>query len=289
MTTPEPSSALPPYKSQARAEFSLTPILRSPPEIASEKPARNSRPKLADVHALLQSFHHFRYSCRVIGTLINVGTVLAGGSVGLYLHSALPERFQRIVLQGLGLITLLLGAQMALKTANIFIVLASLLIGALLGEWWRLQDRLDAIGHWLETKFKRGDNDRFTEGFVTTSLLFCVGPMAVLGSIEDGVSGNYKTLAIKAFMDGFSAMVFAAELGWGVLFSALSVLVYQGSITLAGASLKHVMTDPMINEMSAVGGLVIVGIGLMLLEIKRLPVANFLPALAIAPLVAKFV
>ncbi|MFZ2640119.1 MAG: DUF554 domain-containing protein [Verrucomicrobiia bacterium] len=225
----------------------------------------------------------------MIGTLINVGTVLAGGSVGLYLHSALPERFQRIVIQGLGLITLLLGAQMALKTANIFIVLGSLLIGALLGEWWRLQDRMDALGHWLEAKFKRGNNDRFTEGFVTTSLLFCVGPMAVLGSIEDGVSGNFKTLAIKSFMDGFSAMVFAAELGWGVLFSAVSVLVYQGGITLAAASLQRVLTDPMINEMSAVGGLVIVGIGLMLLEIKRLPVANFLPALAIAPLLAKFI
>ena len=222
----------------------------------------------------------------MLGTLINVGTVLTGGTVGLFLHRALPQRFQRIVLQGLGLITLLLGFQMALKTANIFIVLASLLIGALLGEWWRLQDRMDALGYWLEAKFKRGDDDRFTEGFVTTSLLFCVGPMALLGSIQDGVSGDYKTLAIKSFMDGFAAMVFAAELGWGVLFSAATVLVYQGGITLAAAPLQRVLTDPMINEMTAVGGLMIVGIGLMLLEIKRLPLANFLPALALAPLLA---
>ena len=223
----------------------------------------------------------------MLGTLINVGTVLTGGSVGLLLHRSLPQRFQRIVLQGLGLITLLLGFQMALKTANIFIVLGSLIIGALLGEWCRLQDRMDSLGHWLESKFNRGADDRFTEGFVTTSLLFCVGPMALLGSIQDGVSGDYKTLAIKAFMDCFAAMVFAAELGWGVLFSALSVLVYQGGITLAAAPLQRVLTGPMINEMTAVGGLMIVGIGLMLLEIKRLPLATFLPALAIAPLLAK--
>jgi uncharacterized membrane protein YqgA involved in biofilm formation len=224
----------------------------------------------------------------MLGTFINVGAVLAGGSAGLFLHRALPQRFQRIVLQGLGLITLLLGLQMALKTANIFIILGSLLIGALLGECCRLQDHLDALGRWLEAKFKRGDDNRFTEGFVTTSLLFCVGPMALLGSIQDGVSGDYKTLAIKSFMDGFAAMVFAAELGWGVLFSAVSVLVYQGGITLAAAPLQRVLTAAMINEMTAVGGLMIVGIALMLLEIKRLPLANFLPALAIAPLLAKF-
>ncbi|MBI5687464.1 MAG: DUF554 domain-containing protein [Verrucomicrobia bacterium] len=223
----------------------------------------------------------------MLGTLINVATVLAGGAVGLFLHRALPERFQRIVLQGLGLITLLLGLQMALKTANIFIVLGSLLIGALLGEGWRLQDRMDALGRWLEAKFKRGDDDRFTEGFVTASLLFCVGPMAVLGSIQDGVSGDCKTLAIKSFMDGFAAMVFAAELGWGVLFSAVPVLVYQGGITLAATPLQRILTDAMLNEMTAVGGLMIVGIALMLLEIKRLPLANFLPALAIAPVLAK--
>lgn len=224
----------------------------------------------------------------MLGTLINVGAILAGGSVGLFLHRALPQRFQRIVLQGLGLITLLLGLQMALRTANIFIVLGSLLLGALLGEWWRLQDRLDALGRWLEAKFKRGDDNRFTEGFVTTSLLFCIGPMALLGSIQDGVSGDHKTLAIKALMDGFAAMVFAAELGWGVLFSAVPVLVYQGGITLAAAPMQRFLTAAMINEMTAVGGLMIVGIALMLLEIKRLPLANFLPALAFAPLLAKF-
>lgn len=224
----------------------------------------------------------------MLGTLINVATVLTGGSVGLFLHRALPERFQHIVLQGLGLITLLLGMQMALKTTNIFIVLGSLLIGALLGEWCRLQDRLDSLGRRLEARFSRGTDDHFSEGFVTTTLLFCVGPLALLGSIQDGVSGDYKTLAIKACMDGFAAMVFAAELGWGVLFSAASVLVYQGGITLAAAPLQRVLTDPMINEMTAVGGLMIVGIGLMLMEIKRLPLANFLPALAIAPLLAKF-
>lgn len=219
------------------------------------------------------------------GTLINVGTILAGGAVGLFLHRALPERFQRIVLHGLGLITILLGLQMALQTTNIFIVLGSVLLGGLLGEWGRLQDRLDALGNWLESKFKRHEHDRFSEGFVTTSLLFCIGPMAILGSIEDGLRGDYKTLAIKSLMDGFAAMAFAAELGWGVLFSAASVLVYQGGITLAAAPLQRVLTDAMITEMTATGGLMIVGIGLMLLGIKRLPLANYLPGLVIAPLI----
>jgi len=242
----------------------------------------------------------------VVGTFINVGTVLAGGSVGLVLRRALPQRFQRIVLQGLGLITILLGLQMALKTRQIFIVLGSLLLGALLGEWWRLQDRLDTLGRWLETRFKvwsqrlagsstnhsAGEtpaplwHDRFSEGFITTTLLFCVGPMTLLGSIQDGISGDFKTLAIKACMDGFAAMVFAAELGWGVLFSAGSVLIIQGSLTLAAAPLQRTLTPMMIDEMTATGGLMIVAIGLMLLEIKRLPIANFLPALAIAPLLA---
>ncbi|MCX7827136.1 MAG: DUF554 domain-containing protein [Verrucomicrobiae bacterium] len=222
----------------------------------------------------------------MVGTFINVGTVLAGGSVGLLLHRALPERFQRIVLQGLGLITLLLGLQMALKTRHIFVVLGSLLLGALLGEWWRIQDRLDAAGRWLETRFKRGERDRFSEGFITTSLLFCVGPMTVLGSIQDGVSGDFKTLAIKACMDGFAAMVFAAELGWGVLFSAASVLLIQGGLTLAAAPLQRALTPMMIDEMTATGGLLIIAISLMLLDIKRLPLANFLPALAIAPALA---
>lgn len=222
----------------------------------------------------------------MVGTFLNVSTVLAGGSIGLVLHRALPQRLQRIILQTLGLITLLLGTQMALKTGNIFIMLASMIAGGLLGEWWRVQDRIDGLGRWLESKFKRHEHDRFSEGFVTTTLLFCVGPMALLGSIQDGVSGDFKTLAIKSCMDGFAAMAFAAELGWGVLFSAASVLLYQGGITLAAAPLQRVLSDTMITEMTATGGLMIVCIGLGLLDIKRLPVANFLPALVVAPLLA---
>ncbi len=222
----------------------------------------------------------------MVGTLINVGTVVAGGTMGLFLHRSLPERFQRVILHAIGLITLLLGVQMALKTRSVLVVLGSLIFGGLLGEWWRVQDRVDALGRWLETRFKRHEHDRFSEGFITTSLLFCVGPMTLLGCIQDGIGGDFKTLAIKACMDGFAAMAFAARLGWGVLFSAASVLLYQGGITLAASPLQRVLTEPLIDEMSGTGGLLICCIGLGLLEIKRLPVANYLPALAIAPVLA---
>ena len=223
------------------------------------------------------------------GTVINVITVVAGGALGALLGERLPSRIRSIIMQGVGLVTLAVGMSMALATENFLLVLGSILIGGILGEWWRLEERLDEAGKWLEAKaarfpfLARGD---FTKGFVTASLVFCVGPMTVLGSIQDGLSGDYTLLAIKSVLDGFSALAFAASMGMGATFSAITVLVYQGILTLGASLFENILTDAMITEMTATGGVMILGIGLLLLEIKRVRVANFLPALAIAPLLA---
>lgn len=221
------------------------------------------------------------------GTILNVLTVLIGGMLGLLFGSRLPERLKRTVVAGLGLFTLAYGLSMFLEVDNPLVVLGSLLIGALLGEWWKIEDGLQSLGGWLERRFNRGgDSNKFIRGFLTASLVFCVGPMTILGSIQDGLIGDYSTLAIKAVLDGFGALAFASTLGVGVLFSALVILVYQGGVSLLAAQLSAVVTPAMMGEMTAVGGVILLGISISsLLEIKPIRVGNFLPALAIAPLI----
>jgi uncharacterized membrane protein YqgA involved in biofilm formation len=190
-------------------------------------------------------------------------------------------------MQGVGLVTLAVGMSMAVTTKNFLLVLISIVTGGMLGEWWRLEERLDEAGKWLEAKAARFPflaRGEFTRGFVTASLVFCVGPMAILGSIQDGLLGDYTLLAIKSVLDGFVCLAFAASMGMGVTFAAITVLVYQGVLTLGASLFQTILTDAMITEMTATGGVMILGIGLLLLEIKRVRVANFLPALAIAPL-----
>ncbi|MBM4465682.1 MAG: DUF554 domain-containing protein [Chloroflexi bacterium] len=221
------------------------------------------------------------------GTIINVATVIAGGTLGTLLGEKLPSRIRHIVMQGVGLVTLAVGMSMAITTRNFLLVLISIIIGGMLGEWWGLEERLDTAGKWLEAKASRFPllaRGEFTKGFVTASLVFCVGPMTILGSIQDGLAGDYTLLAIKSVLDGFSALAFAASMGMGVTFSAVTVLVYQGALTLGASLFQNVLTDTIVTEMTATGGVMILGIGLLLLEIKRVRVANFLPALAIAPL-----
>jgi uncharacterized membrane protein YqgA involved in biofilm formation len=221
------------------------------------------------------------------GTLLNIATVLIGGTIGLLFGARLPERLKSTVIAGMGLFTAAVGLQMFFKTQNPLYVLGGLLIGSLLGEWWKIEDGLQSLGGWLERKFNRaeGDSNKFVRGFLTASLLFCVGPMAILGSIQDGLSGDYKLLAIKSVLDGFAALAFASSLGPGVLFSVLVILVYQGGISLLAAQLNTLVTDPMMAEMTAVGGVILVGIAISsLLEIKKIRVGNFLPALFITPL-----
>jgi hypothetical protein len=230
------------------------------------------------------------------GTIINVITVLVGGGIGLVFGARIPERFKNTVVAGMGLFTAAMGLQMFLKTDNPLIVLGALLIGTLLGEWWRIEDGLQALGQRLEKRFapqtetdsgsKAAPYGDFVRGFMVASLLFCVGPMTILGSIQDGLTGDYNLLAVKSTLDGFASVAFASTLGVGVLFSSIVVLVYQGGISLLAGQLSAVVTEPMMNEMTAAGGVILVGLAISnLLEIKKIRVGNFLPALAVAPLI----
>lgn len=213
--------------------------------------------------------------------------VLAGAGLGTFLGDRLPGRVRQTVIYGIGLITLVLGMQMALGTENILVVLLSIMLGGILGEWWRLEDRLSSLGRSFEKAasrhplLTRGD---FTRGFVTASLVFCIGPMTFLGAIQDGLTGNYRLLAIKSVLDGFAGLAFAASMGFGVAFAAITVLLFQGGISLGAGFLQDALTDSMILEMTATGGVMILGIGILLLDIKKIKVANYLPALVISPL-----
>ncbi|MGO9019881.1 MAG: DUF554 domain-containing protein [Syntrophobacteraceae bacterium] len=217
------------------------------------------------------------------GTLINMGAIVAGTEIGSLAGSRLPSRMRRIVLYGIGLVVLLMGFQMAVRTQNVLAVLGAILIGGIIGELLRIEHRLEQLGQFFQTRFSKGSEQSIAEGFVTASLVFCVGPMAILGSISDGLNGDYSLLSIKAVMDGFASIAFGASLGWGVGLSAISILVYQGAITLFAGTLPGALSEAMITEMTATGGLIIIGIGIKLLDLKDLPLANFVPAIAVAP------
>jgi uncharacterized protein len=223
------------------------------------------------------------------GTFINIATILIGGSLGLLLGARLPERLRQTVVAGLGLFTLAYGFSMFLKTENPLIVLGSLLVGAMLGEWWQIETGLQNLGAWLERNVMKGGEEsqaRFIRGFLVASLVFCVGPMAILGSIQDGLSGDYNLLAVKSVLDGFASLAFASTLGVGVLFSVVPTLLYQGGIALLAAQADAFFTTGMMNEMSAVGGVILLAIAISsLLEIRPIRSGNFLPALIIAPVV----
>jgi uncharacterized protein len=243
------------------------------------------------------------------GTLINAAAVLAGGSLGLLFGARLPDRLKTTVISGMGLFTAAIGIQMFLRTGNPLIVLGSIIIGALLGEWWRIEDRLQSLGGFLERRFGGGAppvsvppasvaetggaaQSNFVRGFLVASLLFCVGPLTILGSIQDGLTGDYTLLAVKSVLDGFAAMAFASTLGVGVLFSVLTILVYQGGISLlarwmtTGLDPQAIAAHPMVTEMTATGGVILLGLAISsLLEIRPIRVGNFLPALAVAPLI----
>ncbi|MBN1401872.1 MAG: DUF554 domain-containing protein [Anaerolineae bacterium] len=223
----------------------------------------------------------------MIGTWLNVATVLIGGSIGAILGNRLAERVRETVLHGLGLVTVIVGIHLSMETENILIVMGSVLVGGLLGEWWRIDVGLDRASEWLKSRVGKRLSSHslthFTEGFITSSLVFCIGPMTILGSIQDGLSGDFTLLAIKSMLDAFAALAFASSLGVGVLFSILTILLYQGGLTLAAGLVQTILTDAMIAEMTATGGVLILAIGLLLLDLKRIRVANLLPALAIAP------
>lgn len=255
------------------------------------------------------------------GTFINVIAILVGGTIGLVFGARFPERMNQTVVAGLGLFVALLGIQMSIKMQQPLVVLGALLLGGLIGEWLQIEEWMRKLGAWLEMRFTRplqagieveavenqgsvtmpasnplsqetaypasgNHGSRFIRGFLTASLVYTIGPIAILGAIQDGLNGDYRLLAVKAVLDGFASLAFASSLGVGVLFSSLVILVYQGSLSLLAAQAQAVITTPMMNEMTATGGILLVGIAISsLLEIKPIRIGNFLPALVIAPLI----
>ena len=219
------------------------------------------------------------------GTLLNTGTVLAGGALGLTIGRFLPGALLRTIRVAIGLFTLVIGLQMALKTRNPLVLLVSLLLGVVIGELLRLEEGVQAVGRWAERRLKSGGPaGRVSTAFITTSLLYCVGPLTVLGTFEDGTRGVITLLAVKSTLDGFSSIVFASALGAGVLLSEVTVLLVQGALTLA-AYLLHAGLNPVQTaEVTAVGGVTVIALALGLLELKTIRVASFLPGLLVAAL-----
>ena len=215
------------------------------------------------------------------GTLINVATVLLGTAIGLLQRKGIPERMRDTVMQGQGLCVVLIGLTGAFQTTSAIGVIICMVVGSLLGAWIDIERRLGDLGASIENRVSGSKADgSLAKGFVSASLLFCVGSMAIVGSLEDGLSGDATTLIAKSVLDGVSAIFFASSMGVGVGLSAVAVLLYQGAITLMASWVGPFLSDAVINEMSAVGGLLIAGIGLnMIYDQKRIPVGNMLPAI----------
>ncbi|MDR7545448.1 MAG: DUF554 domain-containing protein [Armatimonadota bacterium] len=219
------------------------------------------------------------------GTFVNVASVLLGGTAGLALRRRFPERMRETVMMGIGLATLLIGVQMSLQTKNVLGIIVSLAIGAVAGESLHIEEGLEALGRWAEQRVGGANAaGSVATAFVTSSLLFCVGPMTILGSIQDGLGQPPVLLYTKSLLDGISAMAIGAALGAGVLLSAGTVLAYQGAITLAAGAVQTFLSEDMTRELSATGGILIVGLGLGILHIRRIRVGSLLPALVVSVL-----
>lgn len=228
-----------------------------------------------------------------LGTIINVITVILGSVIGLIFKNIIPKRLEATVVSGIGLSVCFIGItgvcskmfyveEGVLKTKYTMLLIVSLVIGAIIGELINIEKHLERLGDFCKSKVKfGGENSKFTEGFVSSSLLFCVGAMAIVGSLEDGLTGNYSTLAAKAIMDGTVSIFFAASFGIGVFFSVIPVLIYQGGITLLAGVIKPLLTEVLINQLSLVGSVLIFGIGINMLTGKKIKLGNLLPAVLV--------
>ncbi len=234
-----------------------------------------------------------------LGTIVNAIVVIVGGLAGSLLKNGLPERYKNTIMQGIGLSVIIIGISGCLQgiykvvegakldRQYITLMILSLVIGGIIGEWINIEKKLDKLGNWFQGKCSKNKllcklgGGNFAEGFVTASLVYCVGAMAIVGSLEDGLTGNTATLFAKSILDGVSAVVFSSTLGIGVAFSAIPVFLYQGAITLLATYIQPWLTDVVISQTSLVGGILIMGIGLNLLEIKKIKVGNMLPAIFI--------
>ena len=215
----------------------------------------------------------------MIGTLVNAAAIVAGGLVGLLLKKGIKDRYKTTVMQAIGLSVILIGVRSALYATDLLGVIVCMVVGSLLGEAVRIEDRIEALSAYAEKHFSRSANGGFSKGLVTASLVFCVGSMAIVGSLESGLTGNHETLFAKSLLDGVTSVVFAATFGSGVIFSAAPVLIYQGSITLGASLLKPYLTAGVIAQMSGVGGLLIAAIGINMLALSHIKVGNMLPAI----------
>lgn len=219
------------------------------------------------------------------GTLLNAATVLIGGVVGTVVGDRLPERLRENVVRGVGLFVTAMGVKFAIDTSNVLFVLGAILLGGIIGSLVGVDTGLTQLGEALQTRFARGGTSTVAEAFVTASIVFCVGPLTFLGSIQNGLSGDATLLTVKSVLDGFTAIALAATLGWGVLLTVPLILLYQGGLALGAALFAGILSDLQLREMSAVGGLLLIGVGLKLLAIRDIKVADFLPAIIVSPLV----
>ena len=238
-----------------------------------------------------------------LGTLLNMAAIVIGTAIGVLVGHRLPQRTRELITQALGLIVLVVAALNVVAlldaewiaavgdSAPLLIVLGSVVIGGIIGSLLRIEDRVESLGGWLQARVRRSSGAdaseqraRFIEGFVDASLLFCVGPLAILGALSDGLGQGIDQLALKSVLDGFASIAFAASLGWGVAFFALAVGIVQGLLTLLGALVGSVVAASAIAAITATGGILLIGVGLRLIKVTRLPVADLLPALIVAPL-----
>ncbi len=217
---------------------------------------------------------------KMLGTIVNAAAIIIGALFGIIIKKGIKESYKDTIMDGIGLSVILIGIMGGIEAQNIILVIASIVIGSIIGEALDIDKGLSRLGLSMEKRFGKGDSN-FSKGFVTASLVYCIGAMAIVGSLESGLSGNHETLFAKSILDGITAILFASSLGIGVAFSAMPVFVYQGTITLFANLIKDYLTPEAVNEMSAVGGLLILSIGINLMGIKKIKVANMLPAIFI--------
>jgi len=223
----------------------------------------------------------------MLGTFVNVLAIILGCIIGLLIKSKIPERINKIIFQVIGLFTITLGITMAIKTNNFLIVVFSLIIGSIIGELFDIEKYLENLSQTLKNKLK-SSNDKFSEGFITATLIYCIGPMAILGSIEEGLGNDPNLLFAKSILDGVASIALSSALGIGVIFSTLPLLIYQGGITLFAGYVSKYLNDALIVELSAVGGILLLGLGMNIAEIKKFKVVNMLPSLLVVVILSYF-
>jgi uncharacterized membrane protein YqgA involved in biofilm formation len=216
----------------------------------------------------------------MFGTIVNSLAIVAGSILGLSFKGKIPRKYNNTIMQAMGLVVILIGFKSALNVNNFLLLIFSLAIGSVIGELLDIENKLEILGQWLESKFAK-NNSGIAEGFVTASLIYCVGSMAIVGSLESGLTGNHQTLFAKSVIDGVSSIVFASSLGIGVIFSSISVFIYQGFITETSSLIKDFLIQPVIADMSAVGGLLITAIGINMIRTVKIRVGNMLPSIFI--------